>query len=249
MNCCSITHLEEIDSTNAYALRNFADLKDQTLIIADRQTKGRGRRGRSWISPANENLYASFVIKDFPFPVSHASWIGSLATLECLKIFASVLKFWLKWPNDIFCDSRKIAGLLSEVKTDNHNRPLGIIIGIGVNLNMRNDLLEAIDQPATSVLAETGIPVNIGNFAEALAISLSTLYNTCSTDGTTSLWQRWKEENALLNREIEMTTEDNVTLNGTVVDFGANGELILNTGKDIITLLTGDVSIKKPPKG
>ncbi|NOY74590.1 MAG: biotin--[acetyl-CoA-carboxylase] ligase [Kiritimatiellaeota bacterium] len=96
-----IEHIDIIDSTNALALRRFAEFADGTLLTADAQTAGIGRRGRSWLSPRGVNLYATYILKRPAFPVGDAMLIGGLAALDVLRQFAPDMELWLKWPNDI----------------------------------------------------------------------------------------------------------------------------------------------------
>jgi len=113
--------LDEVDSTNSYALRNFECFESGTLIVARSQSAGRGRKGRSWSSPPGVNVYASLILKGFKFLPAQASWIGSLATLETLRSTAPRLEFSVKWPNDVLCGDAKIAGVLCEGKFDGSN--------------------------------------------------------------------------------------------------------------------------------
>jgi BirA family biotin operon repressor/biotin-[acetyl-CoA-carboxylase] ligase len=242
--------LNTVDSTNRYAMDNFSDLPDCCLITAECQTQGRGRRGRTWISPAGENLYASFLIKNFDLPVYQTSWLGSLAVLNVLRKLDMELDVWLKWPNDIYCGSRKIAGILCEVKTDSSNHPLGVIIGIGLNLNMSVEALNSIDQPATSVQAESGLKVNVKKIINLLGIELSGLYSSGSLSGSRGgeLYRIWKKENILVGKTVEVITDAGRTLTGEVSDIAPSGELILTTEEGVLSFYSGDVSIKKAEK-
>ena len=151
--------LETVDSTNAYALANFADLPGHTLVTAEQQSAGRGRRGKKWFSPPGTNIYASFIVKNPIFPPHCASWIGCLSALETLRLHEPDINFWIKWPNDIYagkeiCESRKIAGVLCETRTRKTSNQLdGIVIGIGININMSNEDLKKIPIPAASLFS------------------------------------------------------------------------------------------------
>jgi BirA family biotin operon repressor/biotin-[acetyl-CoA-carboxylase] ligase len=240
----NIIWLPEVDSTNKYALENFEELDNETLILAESQTSGRGRLGRKWISPPNENVYASFLIKNINFPPYCASWIGSLATLRAMRSEFPELDLWLKWPNDVYCGMKKISGMLCETKTDNSNKICGLVIGIGINLNMPKETLDAIDRPATSVYSETGEKVNCKKFVNSLGIALEQLYSICFSDSPTTLFKDWKEENILLGKTVEVATGSGEIIRGNVEDFGPQGELILRVADKTMTLFSGDISIK-----
>ena len=239
-----IIWLEEIDSTNRYAMDNFAALSDGTMVAAGTQTAGRGRLARRWVSPPRQNAYVSYVIKEFPGPAHQASWIGSLAVLDALRECAPSIRCWLKWPNDVYCGHRKISGILCEGHCSGGCVD-GIIIGIGVNINMPPRLLAEIDQPATSVLAETGQVLNLEKFLLLLAKGLRRRYISGSAciDG---LYREWKAANAILGREIEVVTDrENAKISGHVIDFGVDGELILKSNGELLKFFSGDVKIQK----
>lgn len=149
-------HFTTLDSTNNCAKRN-AHLFDQTkitLITADEQTAGRGRAKRRWISPRNQNIYATF---SFFSSAEHQEMIhvpqvlaiSTCSVLEELSFFPQ-----LKWPNDIQLDGQKLGGILCE--TTKINDKLCLICGIGLNINMPLELLREIDIPAISLLADKG---------------------------------------------------------------------------------------------
>ncbi len=238
----NIIWLDEIDSTNRYAADRFENLPDATLVIAGRQTAGRGRHQRVWISPPNENIYASFVVKNFPYPIHKSSWIGSLAVLDTFAEIVPELDVWLKWPNDVYCKERKIAGLLCE---GIHGTPPGAVIGIGVNINMQPEVLDRIDQPATSVLRETGKKLILKNFIKSLAKHLCRRYISGSIH-IEGIYNEWKSKNFILNRPVEISTgRKGEVLKGKVVDIGEDGDLYFNTGEKVVRLFSGDVRINR----
>lgn len=151
-------HLDSIDSTNTYAKKHCARFpKDQiTCITAEEQTAGRGRYQRKWISPRGGNIYATFYFQ-LPLEALH---ITSLAQVMAYS-FASVLIHEgfhpkIKWPNDIQLSGKKVSGVLCE--TQFGREFVDIFLGIGVNVNLDAKTALQIDQPATSLLIETGKP-------------------------------------------------------------------------------------------
>ncbi|OGV55656.1 MAG: biotin--[acetyl-CoA-carboxylase] ligase [Lentisphaerae bacterium GWF2_44_16] len=237
-----IIELNEVDSTNRYALDNFSVLADFSLIIAKKQTMGRGRRGKSWVSPAGLNLYASFVIKDRNFGGAAASWAASLAALSALRRTAQDISFRLKWPNDVYCRGKKIAGILCETKSNNGNIFAGIVMGIGVNLNMPPEDLVQIDKPATSLLAETGKSIDIRTFAAVLGNELIRYRDTIVINGIKPLYEEWKNENFIIGKNVHVSG-DSIDADGTVIDIDGNGALILKSKEEILTLHSGDITL------
>lgn len=156
-----IIKLSATDSTNTY-LRNLCNeenLKDYTVIVTNQQTKGRGQMGSVWESEVNKNLIFS-VFKDLSeFSIEHSfylSMIVSLSIIDALKKMA-IHDLWIKWPNDILSDNKKICGILIENVVKN-NKLSSSIIGIGLNVNQ----LEFNNLPnAASLKSTTGINYNL----------------------------------------------------------------------------------------
>lgn len=239
----NIIYLDTIDSTNKYALRNFDRLADATLIVANGQTAGRGRHEREWLSPPNINIYASLIIKNAGRNPVVASIIASLGTLNTLRETAPEIKFWLKWPNDLFCRERKIAGILCETAANAEDQFGGVVAGIGINVNMTAETLNRIDQPASSLRYETGREFNLKKVAETLAKNLNECYSTYSIlPGY--LFDAWKGENLLLGQDVELDTGAEI-IKGRIVDLGRSGEIIFAAAGEQLTFFSGDVRISK----
>lgn len=147
-----IKYLKSINSTNTYALDNFDELDDFTIISADEQTQGKGRFERKWFSSASENVYLSFILK--PENKSYLSNLTQYLAVVLTKVMDSYdVQATIKWPNDVLVRGKKISGILCESKLV-HNQVLGVVLGIGVNLNMSQDEISLIDKPATSLNLE-----------------------------------------------------------------------------------------------
>jgi BirA family transcriptional regulator, biotin operon repressor / biotin---[acetyl-CoA-carboxylase] ligase len=141
------THLAEVGSTNDWLLARAESLPDGHWVIADRQTAGRGRRGRVWNDGAG-NFMGSVLVRE-QGPVQQLSFVAALAVADALADVAAVPAFALKWPNDILLNGTKCAGILLE------RQGHGLVIGIGINLAQHP---EGTERPATS-LAAAGLPV------------------------------------------------------------------------------------------
>ena len=153
-------HFTKIYSTNTWALQNSLLLPQNTLtlITADEQTMGRGRQQRSWISPPNKNIYASFCafVDKNRTDISNISQVVSLSICRVLE--AAGFNPRIKWPNDILLHEKKVSGVLCETKEVENKRLL--VVGIGLNVNMSQNELDGIDKPATSLKVERGAPVD-----------------------------------------------------------------------------------------
>ncbi len=163
-----ILHFKEIESTSVWARKNLKDLENFKVVSADVQTEGHGQFERKWYSTSENggNIYISIVLK--PQNIAHlneltryASYIGA-KTIEEYGIDAH-----FKFPNDILIKGKKIAGILAESVFIGQEFK-GVIVGIGINLNLNADDVKNIDIPATSLFIETGKNVNKDEFLESL---------------------------------------------------------------------------------
>lgn len=156
-------HFDSLPSTNDWAKAQIETFPQEalTVITAQAQTAGRGRYGRRWISPSGENLYSTFVFfaeEQDPLTLTHLLALSLSHILQERGIASRI-----KWPNDLLVKQKKIGGILCETVP-----PSGIVIGVGVNVNMPPEQLAAIDQPATSLLCETGATHGITPLLHAL---------------------------------------------------------------------------------
>ena len=159
-----IHFFETLDSTNTYAVRHFDELSDGDLVVAKKQTAGRGRLNRKWISTEG-NLFASFVIKE-PFSEPfYATMVSSLSVVAAIHKLYPGITPEIKWPNDVILNGKKICGVLCE-GVIREGKLKGIICGIGVNLNFTQEELDSIDQPAISLSVAVGEKIILKNFSE-----------------------------------------------------------------------------------
>ncbi len=232
--------LETVDSTNTYAKNNFDLLEDGTLVVAGTQSAGRGRLGRPWVSPPGVNIYASFVMKNClnPFGATQVLSLGALRMLRTLP-GAEKLPLWIKWPNDLYCGDRKLAGVLCEGVLSRH----GVIAGIGINLNLPSSKLEKISQPAISMLAATGIKYNLKKSVVALDKSIKEcyiIYNKCEK----MIFDEWKSNNFLIGHRVKIDNGRECFF-AQVEDIAPDGQLQVSCDNRRFNLSCGDVSIVK----
>lgn len=168
-------HFSTLPSTNDWAKDHLAEFShlDLTVITADEQTKGRGRFERTWHSPSHQNLYTTFVFfvrEEDPLMMTQVMARCLVFLLQKYQLQAAI-----KQPNDIFINGKKIAGILTETRPlPNH---IAVIMGIGLNVNMPQETLQTVGQPATSLLAETGQEHSV----ESILKELQTLFLTALT--------------------------------------------------------------------
>ena len=157
MSKYSIITLDDVHSTNSYAIENATFFNDRDVIFSKHQSSGRGRYNRKWISDETENIYMSIVLKpkninDYPF--TNLTQYLSVTICRFLENEFQ-LSPKIKWPNDILIDNHKISGILAESYMEN-NQIKAVILGLGLNVNLKQQTIDKIDQKATSLFVLKG---------------------------------------------------------------------------------------------
>ena len=238
-----IRYLAETDSTNrqAYALGE-AGAAEGLVVIAEQQSAGRGRLGRSWASPPGVNLYLSVLLRP-PLPPHVAPQLTFLTALAVSRTIAAVtgLTPTHKWPNDVLLAGGKVAGLLNEMSAES-DRIRFVVLGIGVNLNMTAEQFPAeLRAPATSLLIATGRPVARAHFARALLAELDTLYTEFLRQGPASIMAAWEARCDLVGKPVRVEGAGR-PLRGVVAGIDRDGALLLTLADGSTErVLAGDV--------
>ncbi len=241
---CKVITLSEVDSTNT-RLKELAgeeSVAEGTVLVADRQSAGRGRLGRRWSSPAGVNLYCSILLRP-QIPVQQApqlTFLSAVAVAETLNRICAVPAV-VKWPNDVLVNGAKIAGLLNEMDAETE-RIHFVILGIGINLNMTPEQFpEPLNYPATSACLESGRRIARGLFLRTLLQNLDRHYREFQRRGFAPIRGRWERLCHIMNSRVAVDQNGHV-LQGTVVGLDADGALRLQTvDGDIQRILAGDV--------
>jgi BirA family biotin operon repressor/biotin-[acetyl-CoA-carboxylase] ligase len=193
----------EIDSTNAALLRRPAGSRAQ-VCLAERQSAGRGRRGRHWVSPLAAHLYLSL----------QRRFDGGIAALAGLSIAAGVAaaeavralgyaQVGLKWPNDLVVDGRKLGGILIEFGGEDGGSARAVV-GIGINVRMPASAAPAIDQPWIDLQSLGESPPSRNELAAALIAALLDALDEFALHGLVPFLPRWRALDALRDREVEV---------------------------------------------
>lgn len=238
-----LRYLAETDSTNRQAcLLGESGAPAGTVVIADRQSAGRGRLGRQWVSPPGVNLYLSVLLRP-PLPPHAAPQLTFLSALAVARAIETVagLQPSLKWPNDVLVDGRKVAGLLNEMSAES-DRVRFVVLGIGVNLNMTADQFpEELRMPATSLRIAGGRPVSRAAFARELLQQLDRLYAEFLRHGPAPILAAWEAYCTLFGQPVSVDGPDGA-LCGTVAGIDRDGALLLTLADGSSErILAGDV--------
>jgi BirA family biotin operon repressor/biotin-[acetyl-CoA-carboxylase] ligase len=207
---------------------------DRTVVLADHQTAGRGRRGRSWSDEPGSSLLVSILLRPrLPLPrLPLLSYAAAVAVAEALEAVAG-LRPSLKWPNDVLVRGRKIAGILLESRLS----PAAptVVVGIGVNLTQRRFPPE-LEGHATSVALETGRAVERERALTALLGALDVWRSRLETDGFAPLRERWLTLSETIGRRVSVDGRG-----GLAVDVDLEGALLLQEGADLRRVLAGPI--------
>lgn len=235
--------LDEVDSTLDEAARLAATLTGPEWILAHRQTKGRGRRGRAWKDPKGN--FAATLVYSPEGPTQHValrSFIAALALYEAVESVTGRSEcLSLKWPNDVLLNGGKLAGILLE----SASAATGVAylsIGIGVNLR-ETPMMEWLEPGAVwpvSLLSELGMQVSPENFLDALAAAFARYETQFVSYGFDPIRSAWLARAAKLGEVITARTARDET-SGTFETIDENGSLVLKTAKGHVTIPAADI--------
>jgi BirA family biotin operon repressor/biotin-[acetyl-CoA-carboxylase] ligase len=248
MRFANIIRADTLPSTNTALKDRLAagePLPDGTVLVARRQIAGRGRKpGRTWVAPADANLTASMLLI---LDADQRDQLGPLSLVAGLAIHRMLGRFDIsarvKWPNDVLVDDAKIAGVLIEVVNLPANQ-IGVVIGIGVNVNMDVEDLAGIGRPATSILAQLGYEVPVEDVLTALLTELSALVDTLLASGWDALADSYAAVSVELAERspVRVTLADGHVITGTPTTIDSTGALLLTTdANETIPITEGDV--------
>ena len=228
-----------VTSTNDVASRLAEHGADEgVVIVADAQTAGRGRHGRTWASPAGAGLYVSTIVRPSRDRVRLVPIAAGVAVAEGIEA-ATGLAPALKWPNDVYVGSRKLAGILAEGGASANGRAYAVL-GIGINV------LPAAYPPdvaarATSLEGELGRPVDRGLVLACSLTALAARYADLCEDRVPAVIAAWRARaGTMLGRRVEWES-DGATERGVAEDIGDDGALLVRTGAGTVRVSSGEV--------
>jgi len=232
-----------IDSTNQYLLDQVNELESGSVCIAEYQAKGRGRRGREWVSPFGSNLYMSMFWRlDAGMAAAMGlSLVVGVAIVEALeKLGLNGVK--LKWPNDLYYQDRKLAGILVEM-SGQAGGAANLVIGMGMNL-MMPEQTEGITQPWAS-LTEVADKEHIDR--NQLAITMINTLNSALSDyeiyGMSGFVERWNRLDNFLGRPIKLIMGPR-EITGIAKGINEQGAVLLETENGVESFIGGEISLR-----
>lgn len=240
-----IHYLEETESTNSEADRLASSGSPEgTIVVADRQTRGRGRFGRSWFSPPGTGLYLSMILRP-PVEPAASHYLVLLSGVACSRAIQDLCRtsVELKWPNDLQILGKKIGGILLELSAD-HKGLRHLIAGIGINVTTRReDFPEELRQSVGSIFTEAGIRVSRSEILCRLLLHFENRYFLSLTQGPSAILTEWTQLTTTLGRMLRVSYGGQV-LEGTATGIDADGGLLLRLASGLTEkVLAGDVTV------
>lgn len=246
--CEHYFYLTEIDSTNNYAKQLAAQgYPEGTLVIAERQTAGRGRRGRQWHSEPGQGIFMSLILRP-SLPLKELSRITmfiAVAVVETLQRFG--IKSGIKWPNDVLINGRKIAGILTEAVTDMDGIEY-IVTGIGLNVNNRiADFPEEFRSIATTVREEAGHYISRVELMQEFLWQLERSYRQLVSGDFDEILEKVRRLSLVIGRDIKIDSVNGAT-SGRAIDIDNNGFLMVRDSHgNIHNVMSGEIILKSEP--
>lgn len=233
-----------IDSTNSYLLRKLPyDLQPGQVCLAEFQSAGRGRRGRQWISPYGSNIYLSM----YSFLEQGMSQAMGLSVVAAIAVFDTIKTLFnheveLKWPNDIYLNGKKLAGILIDLD----GQPLEschCVIGLGINLAMPDESAKLVDQPWSDLSQVIKGGINRNQLVAELIIQLNKRLAEHKKTGLTNMLSCWHQHDLYFNQPIKIVAGTKETL-GISRGIDEQGALLMEVDGKVAPIYGGEVSLR-----
>lgn len=241
---------DQLDSTNSEAYHIAREGGEEgEVVVADCQLRGKGRLGRSWLSPPGANLYVSVILRP-PIEASNAPLLTLMAAVAAVKAVRRIsgIQPRIKWPNDLLVNGRKVAGLLNEMHA-RAGRVDFVVLGIGINVNMRSKTIPQEMRPiATSLWEELGHEISRVELLHALLGEVEGEYEVFLAGQRERILREWEEFSQMVGTTVEVRSFREV-IRGSVKGIDSHGSLILLTSDGSErNVIAGDVShVRKLP--
>ncbi|MFA3780303.1 bifunctional biotin--[acetyl-CoA-carboxylase] ligase/biotin operon repressor BirA [Yersinia sp. 1652 StPb PI] len=234
--------LPVVDSTNQYLLDRITELKSGDACVAEYQHAGRGRRGRQWISPFGANLYLSMFwrLEQGPAAAMGLSLVVGIVMAEVLrKLGAEQVR--VKWPNDLYLNDKKLAGILVEL-TGKTGDAAQLVIGAGINLTMRESTTNVISQDWIN-LQEAGVNIDRNKLTAELLSELRLAVVKFENEGLSAFISRWREMDNYLDRPVKLII-GNQEIFGIARGIDQQGALLLEQNGNVKPYIGGEISLR-----
>jgi BirA family biotin operon repressor/biotin-[acetyl-CoA-carboxylase] ligase len=244
-----IYYFDIIDSTQNFALRlSQKSHENGSVVIAERQTNGRGRLNRKWISPKG-GIWLSILLKP-RFELSHISLFPMITSLSLAIAIEKTLKIRpeLKWPNDLMLNGEKIAGIIIDIAIESNNIEY-LVIGVGINFRIQPDKISKLinnsqrEYKVATIVKENqdGNPIEL---VQQFLFELEQMYNKVISNSIEEIKKEWIKRSSTIGKKITVTTTTGL-LKGKAIGIDETGALLLSNRGKIQRLLAGDITYNR----
>lgn len=234
-----IIRLAQTDSTNRYLKEHCVDLPDGTVCYTDCQQEGRGRLGRCWVVPPHTSLALSVLVSP-DGPVRLLPLICGVAAAQAIERMAG-LPAYIKWPNDIVCNNRKVCGILCEGGVKDGRRYA--VAGIGINLSqVPEDMQRAGLEHAASLAMLTGQKIVVEDMARELIAAFDRVWDDTVRAGSDGMLRVYRKACLTLGRPVKVLAAE--SWQGTAVDIDEEGNLLVEADGKCRAVCAGEVSVR-----
>lgn len=236
---------DQMESTNTYLMQQaLTGASHATCVVAELQTRGRGRRGRAWQAGLGDSLTFSLLWRfeggaTALSGLSLAVGVGLIRTLHAIGLHGALLK----WPNDVLHGYHKLAGILIELQGDMEG-PSAAVIGVGINLRLPEHLRKHIDQAATDLQTVLGQPVNASNLLGSTLRHLADVLSEFERDGFEALREEWISHHAYQGQSVRLLLPDGRETQGVVSGVASEGALLVDTINGTQRFSVGEISLR-----
>jgi len=237
-------YFDSVDSTQNQAMKMASKVSHGTLIIAEKQTNGKGRLGRKWISPKGGIWFSIILHPKFDISVITLFPIASaLALANAIEKTLNV-KSELKWPNDITINGKKVAGMLVDASIES-NKIENMILGVGINYNVEVKQIEKIlkDTPnfyGVTSLSEHNKTTKPVLLVQSFLLELEEIFNILNKGDIKKIIRDWTKKSSTINQNIELITEDG-KIKGKAIKIDDDGALVISSNKKNKRITSGDI--------
>lgn len=238
-----LIHLDEIDSTNQEVKRIAENQPNGTIVIAEKQTRGKGRLGRVWCSDEGTSLLFSILLKPeiAPNKIAGITLACGFAVCKAIRNYTN-LNALIKWPNDIIIGNKKLCGILTEMSASAEKINYAVV-GIGVNVNT-TEFDDEISGKATSLRIEKCALIDRAKLFGVIIEALEKCFDDYFSDPDNIITDDYKALCATINREVTIK-RGSLSLTGTAIDIKSSGDLVVRLADNSVTeVSSGEVTVQ-----
>ncbi len=237
-----IIYLDKVDSTSDYIRRELetGEITEGTVVLAGCQMKGRGRAGRAWESPPG-GLWFSVLLRP-RLPIDAMALLSLVFAVGISRGLDRFIKYRceIKWPNDIYLDQKKLAGILLETSVSEED--VYLIVGVGINVNIDRDELGSLSSMAVSLCDYSSAALDLDSILEIVLQYMESYYLNFLHQGFDEILKEFKAVCLHLGKRVEIACSSRI-VSGINVDIDSMGKLLVDTGIDIEKVSAGDVRV------